>query len=98
MSFWAIALLPGKFSLTCLICGGGDPARLLPQNIAKSMRVEKEVEARAVLRAGLQILESGLERHVADDAGQAPRQIRRVLVRQQSGGDRGGAPQLHQRY
>src|SRR5260370_28008109 len=100
MSFWAIALSPNSFSGLRLrgLYAGGDTPRLLSQNIAKSMREKKEVEPRAVRRPRLQIIQRCLERQVADDAGQSPRQICRLLVQKQSGGDSGGAPQLHQRY
>src|SRR6202790_2823344 len=99
MSFWAIALLPKlkiSGSRQYFSHAGGDTPSLLPQNIAKSMRIKKAAQARAVRRPQLQIIERSLERQVADDAGQSPRQIRRLLVRKEPSGHGRGAPQLHQ--
>src|ERR1700730_6898548 len=99
MSFWTIASFPRNVSgLPLYVYAGGDTPHLLSQNIAKSMRIKKEGEARAVLGPRLQIIERCLERQVADDARQSPRQIRCLLVRQKSRGDGRCAPQLHQWY
>src|SRR5271169_3416737 len=99
MSSWAIyAPRPEVYGFRFGLRGCCDAARLLPQNIAKSVRIKKGVEARAVRRPRLQIIQRGLERNIAHDAGQSPRQIRRILVRQQPGSDGGGTPQLQRRY
>src|ERR1700734_314189 len=100
MSFWVIALFP-QLKVCSFRFGSwivGDTARLLSQNVAEPVSIEKEVQPRAVRRPRLQVIQGCLQRNVAHDAGQSPRQIRRLLVRKQSGGNSGGAPQLHQRY
>jgi len=71
---------------------GGDTPRLLPQNTAKSMRIKKAAQApRRPAPRSFKIIERSLERQVADDAGQSPRQIGGLLVHKESRGDgRGG--------
>src|ERR1700722_379986 len=62
------------------------------------MRIEKNIQTRAVRRPRPQIVERRLERYVADDARQSPRQISRVLVRKEPGGNGRRAAQSHRRY
>ncbi len=55
---------------------------------------KKHSSRRRVRRSWLQIIQRRLQRNVADDPGQAPRQIRGFLVREQFRGDCGCAAQL----
>src|SRR5882757_10030193 len=67
---------------------GGNATRLLPQYIAKSVLIEKAAQFAAVLWSALQIVQRCVKRHVADDSGQAARQIGRFFVLQQFSSDR----------
>src|SRR5580692_1279895 len=87
MSFCAIVFAPVSNSRS-------DTAYLLSQNIAESMCIKKAIEAPAILRSWLQIIQRRLDRQVADYPGQTPGKIRGFLVGRQFSSDRGAAAQL----
>ena len=64
-----------------------DAPRLLAQDVAESVGVEKRMQSRTIGRPSPQFIERRLKRHVADDAGEPPGQIGRLLVREQLRGD-----------
>ncbi|HSY45458.1 MAG TPA: hypothetical protein VK800_05365, partial [Steroidobacteraceae bacterium] len=68
--------------------------RLLPQDAAESVSVEEALQARGVRWPAPQVIDVRLQGNVAQDAGQASREIRRVLVRKQLRRDAARAAQL----
>src|SRR5882757_6889474 len=101
MSFWATVLLPHLFDERASLDGcpyARDTPRLLAQNIAEAVGVEKRLEASRVRRARFQFVQRTFQRNIAHDARQAPGQIGGFLVGEKPRGQSRGAAQLHAGY
>ena len=74
-----------------------DAPRLLAQDVAEAVGIEKRMQSRTVGVPPPQILGSRPKRHVADDAREAPGQVGRLLVRKELRCEGRGAAQLEGR-
>src|ERR1700732_298711 len=98
MFFWATAVTPDLLKWASSLEGclrSCDTPRLLAQNITESVRVEKRLEQDRIWPARFQLVQSKLERDVADYSREPPRQVGRLFVGHQPSHDRSGSAQLH---